>query len=53
MVLPAEVLIIGVVALLVFGPKKLPEIGSSLGKSIKGLKEELENTSSEPEKPDN
>lgn len=28
-----------VIALLVFGPKKLPEIGKSLGKAIKGFQE--------------
>lgn len=32
---PLELLIILVVALLVFGPKKLPEIGSVLGKAIR------------------
>ena len=31
----SEMLIIFVVALLVFGPKKLPELGKSLGKGIK------------------
>ncbi len=30
-----ELIIILVVALLVFGPKKLPEMGSAVGKSIK------------------
>jgi len=30
-----ELIIILVVALLIFGPKKLPEMGSSIGKSIK------------------
>src|SRR5437660_10893246 len=30
-----ELIIILVVALLVFGPKKLPEMGASIGKSIK------------------
>jgi sec-independent protein translocase protein TatA len=33
-----EVLVIGVVALVIFGPKKLPEMGSSLGKAIKNFK---------------
>jgi sec-independent protein translocase protein TatA len=36
-----EVAIIGLVAVLVFGPKKIPEIGSALGKTIKGFKEEM------------
>jgi sec-independent protein translocase protein TatA len=34
-----ETIAIGVVVLLVFGPKKLPEIGRSLGKAIKGFQE--------------
>jgi sec-independent protein translocase protein TatA len=38
-----ELIIVLVVALLVFGPKKLPEMGSSIGKSItafrKGMSE--------------
>jgi sec-independent protein translocase protein TatA len=36
--LPEMVLIL-VVALLVFGPKKLPEIGRSLGKALKGFQD--------------
>jgi sec-independent protein translocase protein TatA len=35
---PFEILLIGIVALVVFGPKKLPEMGSSLGKAIKNFK---------------
>src|SRR5579859_429071 len=31
---PMEVLVIFVVAVLVFGPKKLPELGKSLGKGL-------------------
>ena len=34
-----EMALILVIALLIFGPKKLPEIGSSLGKAIRGFKE--------------
>jgi sec-independent protein translocase protein TatA len=37
-----EVAIIGLVAVLIFGPKKIPEIGSALGKTIKGFKEEMD-----------
>lgn len=48
-----ELLIILLIAFLVFGGKKLPEIGSGLGKAInsfkKGLKEAEDTTS--PEKP--
>jgi sec-independent protein translocase protein TatA len=34
-----EMILILVVALLVFGPKKLPEIGRSLGKAIRGFQD--------------
>lgn len=34
-----EMALIMVVALLVFGPKKLPEIGRSMGKAIRGFQE--------------
>lgn len=32
---PTDLLIIAIVALLIFGPSRLPEIGRSLGKTIK------------------
>ncbi len=35
---PAELILIFVIALLVFGPKKLPEIGRSVGKAIREFK---------------
>jgi sec-independent protein translocase protein TatA len=34
-----EMILIMVVALLIFGPKKLPEIGKSMGKAIKGFQD--------------
>jgi sec-independent protein translocase protein TatA len=34
-----EMLVILVIALLIFGPKKLPEVGQSLGKAIKGFQQ--------------
>ena len=43
----AEVIIILIVALVIFGPKKLPELGSSLGKTLRGFKEEINNSDSE------
>lgn len=49
-----EILMILVVALLVFGPRKLPELGKSLGaglrefrRSTQGLKEEFEGVMNE------
>lgn len=34
-----EMVVILVIALLIFGPKKLPEIGSSLGKAIRSFQD--------------
>ena len=42
-----ELIIIGVIALLIFGPKKLPELGSGLGKAIRDFKGAM----SEPDEP--
>ena len=42
-----ELIIILVIALIIFGPRKLPELGKSLGKSINEFKKastELQNT---------
>jgi sec-independent protein translocase protein TatA len=38
---PWEIAIVVVIALLIFGPRKLPELGSSVGKSIRGFKSGL------------
>lgn len=40
-----ELIVILVVALLIFGPGKLPEIGGALGKGIKDFRKALENKS--------
>jgi sec-independent protein translocase protein TatA len=45
-----ELVVISVVALLLFGPSKLPELGKSLGEAIRGFKKaisESENTPAE------
>ena len=34
-----ELVIILVIALIIFGPRKLPELGKSLGQAIRGFKE--------------
>lgn len=38
---PLELAVILVIALVVFGPKRLPELGKSLGKGIREFKESL------------
>lgn len=42
-----EMIVILVLALLVFGPKKLPEIGSSMGKAIRGFQDATKEFESE------
>jgi len=39
---PGHLLLILFVALLVFGPKKLPELGKGLGEAIRGFKKALD-----------
>lgn len=55
---PGEILVILIIALVVFGPRKLPELGKSLGAGIRefrkgtaGLKEEFEGSMREPTQP--
>jgi len=43
---PMHLLVILAIVLVIFGPGKLPELGNSLGKAIKGFKSAM----SEPEK---
>jgi sec-independent protein translocase protein TatA len=44
-----EVVIICVVAILIFGPKKIPELGSTFGKTLRGFKAGMDKTEAEPE----
>jgi len=48
-----ELIIILVVALLIFGPKKLPEMGSAIGKSIKEFKKGVNELSQPKEEKEN
>ena len=47
-----EILLIFLVALLLFGAKRLPEIGSSLGKGIREFKSSIREIESELKVPD-
>ncbi|MFM7470842.1 MAG: twin-arginine translocase TatA/TatE family subunit [Nodosilinea sp. LVE1205-7] len=42
-----EVVIVIGVALLIFGPKKIPQLGSTLGKTLRGFKEEISSSPKE------
>jgi len=39
---PLHLIVIFLVALVVFGPKRLPELGKGLGEAIRGFKKALE-----------
>jgi sec-independent protein translocase protein TatA len=47
---PLEIGIVLIIALVVFGPKKLPELGKSLGKGINEFKGSIGGGSDEAEK---
>lgn len=46
---PQHLLIILVVALFVFGGKKLPELGKGLGEGIKGFRDSMRSATSDEE----
>lgn len=49
---PTELIFILVIALLIFGPKKLPEIGAAIGKGIREFKRSTEGTEKDEENND-
>lgn len=38
---PLEIIVVLIIALVVFGPKRLPELGNSLGRGIREFKESV------------
>ncbi len=42
-----ELIVIGVIALLVLGPQKLPDAGKAIGQAIRGFKSSMEGTDNE------
>ena len=44
-----ELLIVLVIALIVLGPKKLPEVGKSLGRGMREFKDSVSGSSREPD----
>jgi len=47
---PLHLLVVFGIALLVFGPKKLPELGKGIGESIRGFRSAMKEPESPPEK---
>jgi sec-independent protein translocase protein TatA len=47
---PMHLLVIFFIALLVFGPKKLPELGKGIGEGIRALKSGMKEATEEPAK---
>ena len=48
---PAHILLILAVALIVLGPKRLPEAGRGLGSAMRGFKDSLSSTDPREEQP--
>ena len=46
---PMHLLLIAGIALLVFGPKKLPELGKGLGEGIRGFQQSMNPTEKTPD----
>ena len=49
---PLELLVIGVIALLVLGPKRLPEAARAVGRGMRELKEAVAGEDDEEEDPE-
>ena len=47
-----ELMVILVIALIFFGPGKLPELGSMIGKAIRTLKKEMDAPGGKPDTPE-
>ena len=45
---PMHLLVIFFIALLIFGPKKLPELGKGIGEGIRALKESMKEHTDPP-----
>ena len=46
----SEWIVILLIVLVVFGPKRLPELGEAIGKTIKGFRKSMNENQSEEEK---
>jgi sec-independent protein translocase protein TatA len=50
---PTHLIIILVIALLIFGPRKLPELGKGLGEGLRGFKDGIKGGSNDAAKQEN
>ena len=48
---PMHLLVIFLIALIIFGPKKLPELGKGIGEGFRALKDSLKAPAAEPSVP--
>ena len=48
---PMHLLMVLGIALLVFGPRKLPELGKGLGEAIRGFKKGIQHEDEDPKPP--
>ncbi|MGA2780822.1 MAG: twin-arginine translocase TatA/TatE family subunit [Smithella sp.] len=46
---PMHLILILIIVLIIFGPGKLPELGASIGKAIKGFKQAMNEPEKKPE----
>jgi sec-independent protein translocase protein TatA len=46
---PMHLLVLAVIAAIVLGPKRLPELGRSVGQGIRGFKQSLDGEEKPPE----
>ena len=46
-----EIVVIGIVLIVVFGAKKLPQLGDGLGKAIRGFQKAVSGADEKPAKP--
>jgi len=45
---PMHLLVIFLIALIIFGPKKLPELGKGIGEGFRALKDSMKNKPEQP-----
>jgi sec-independent protein translocase protein TatA len=49
---PLEIVVVLIIALIVFGPKRLPELGRSLGRGIREFRGSVSGESDDDERPE-